>query len=79
MPAEMRKRFVKRDLNATDCGCMCPECVADDCANCSAENCNDPECACQQRSATPPAEVADAAKEADANRRLALRVAMNNF
>ena len=81
MPTEMRERFAKRDLNQAGCDCDCPECVDDNCADCSDPDCNDAECACQQRSArsanVPPLEAPSADREADENRRLALRVAMN--
>jgi hypothetical protein len=81
MPAEMRKRVEPmrtRDLNVAGCGCDCPECVDDNCADCSNADCNDAECACQKRSLRAQRRLTHTEfKEADANRRLALRVAMN--
>ena len=69
MPAELRSRFKKRDLNVAGCGCDCPECVDDDCDNCSDPDCNEAECACQQRALRD--------MESDSLRRLRIRVAMN--
>jgi uncharacterized protein len=73
MPVEMRSRFEhpakpehRADPNASGCQCDCPECQDDDCAHCSNEDCDDPECDCQQRSL----------RNADENRRMALRVAL---
>jgi uncharacterized protein len=73
-PAEMRSKLEARTArpearaNATGCQCACPECADNNCADCSDANCVDGECACQQDRSL---------RNADANRRLALRVAMN--
>ena len=75
MPAEMRARFAKRDLNEAGCDCDCAECVANDCSNCSDAECDDVECACGKRSMR--SDISGGDKEADANKLLAIRVAMN--
>jgi hypothetical protein len=46
MPAEMRKRFEKRNDNG--CECPCAACVDDDCDDCSMEDCDDPNCLANQ-------------------------------
>ena len=71
-PAEVRSRFESRaakpekraDPNANGCMCDCPECQDNDCADCSNPDCTDPNC-----------EAERALRCADANRRLAIRVA----
>jgi HK97 family phage prohead protease len=76
MPKELRARFEKRDANANGCECACEECQDGDCANCSEETCDDPNCD-TARSLKPPPADSGADKEANANRRLAVRVALN--
>lgn len=74
MPAEMRSRFEARqkqqrdddaDPNDNGCACDCPECQANNCEDCSDESCSDPMCQAQR-----------SLKNADENRRLQIRVAL---
>lgn len=56
MPVEFRSRFEKRDEEEGDndngCHCQCPECVADNCNDCSDPDCDDPDCLANQRKMT---------------------------
>jgi len=58
MPAEFRSRFVKSETRAFGFGCQCgcAQCQADACGICSAEDCNDPECACYRSKPLPDSE-----------------------
>jgi HK97 family phage prohead protease len=42
-PPEIRSLITRTNLDG--CDCDCPECLDDDCENCSMEDCEDPECA----------------------------------
>jgi hypothetical protein len=81
MPAEMRERIKMRDLNEAGCQCDCPECEAGDCEDCSNPDCDDPNCigsrSIKRGGELRGIDVSGGDKEADANRRLALRIAMN--
>ena len=44
-PAELRARLkLAKRTNADGCDCECPECLDDDCENCSNQDCIDPNC-----------------------------------
>lgn len=93
MPAEMRARFSKRDDGDADpnpdtgCTCSCESCAVDgDCSNCTHDDCDavsegcvgcpmDPDAEQYSKAATGESRVA--AKNADENRRLAIRVALS--
>jgi hypothetical protein len=56
MPIEIRSMIEKRSdakdtppTNAAGCACLCAQCVADACNICSADDCLDDECACQEQ------------------------------
>jgi HK97 family phage prohead protease len=57
MPIEIRSMIEKRSepevaqTNAAGCACLCSQCVADACGICSADDCLDDECACQEQRA----------------------------
>ena len=62
-PAEFRSRIVRKEqrdddddddasANSNGCKCQCPECVSDDCDNCSDPDCTDPACLANQRSSS---------------------------
>jgi uncharacterized protein len=45
-PVELRAKLkLTRRTNADGCDCDCPECLDDDCENCSMDDCDDPNCA----------------------------------
>jgi HK97 family phage prohead protease len=52
MPVELRSRFETRDEedgdNDNGCHCQCPECVGDNCMDCSDPDCDDPDCVANQ-------------------------------
>lgn len=75
-PAEMRGRLTKRD-EGDDCTCECDACIDGDCESCShagcdsvAENCEGCPMDAGESNSLPPA------SDVDANRKLAIRVAM---
>lgn len=92
-PVELRKKLSKRDNGDADpnpdtgCTCSCDSCATDsDCSQCTHDGCDaetegcdgcpmDPDA--EMNSRQPDAAAAAQLAEADTNRRLALRVAMN--
>jgi HK97 family phage prohead protease len=72
-PAEVRSRVAavkhehRAEPNQNGCECDCEECVDNDCDNCSNPDCVDPNCLANRS-------LRSAEAEADANRRMAIRV-----
>ena len=78
MPAEMRKKLQKRDVNPdTGCSCECDSCASDgDCSNCTHEGCDSEAEACEGCPMDPGSEMnSRVLREADEHRRLAIRLA----